>query len=218
MNSVLLSVRPQWCELIANGKKTIEVRKTHPKLETPFKCYIYQTKPKDRLITIMRDGDENYGETYHGKPVFIKTYGEDYWTGRNQKVIGEFVCDHVKMESVGYIDHVAGYHGLESGTCLTAEQLMEYGKWAFLYGWHISDLQIYDKPKELSELYHYLPDKILDNGDYDCRGGGEIVCMDMPEGGSDCEECPYGGRVYLKRPPESWRYVEELEEPCKTKN
>ena len=149
---VLLSVRPQWCELIANGKKTIEVRKTRPKLETPFKCYIYQTKPKDRLITIMRDGDENYGEIYHGKPVFIKTYGEDYWTGRNQKVIGEFVCDHVKMESVGYIDHVAGYHGLESGTCLTAEQLMEYGKWAFLYGWHISALQIYDKPKELSEF------------------------------------------------------------------
>ena len=41
---VLISIRPQWCELIANGKKTIEVRKSRPKLETPFKCYIYETK------------------------------------------------------------------------------------------------------------------------------------------------------------------------------
>lgn len=45
--AVLLSVRPKWCELIASGKKTVEVRKTRPKIETPFKCYIYCTKPKE---------------------------------------------------------------------------------------------------------------------------------------------------------------------------
>ena len=150
MNSVLLSVRPQWCELIANGKKTIEVRKTRPKLETPFKCYIYQTKPKDRLITIMRDGDENYGEIYHGKPVFIKTYGEDYWTGRNQKVIGEFVCDHITnlfTNSRFWLDEKA-----VEQTCLTGEQIREYANGKDAYGWHISALQIYDKPRELGEF------------------------------------------------------------------
>ncbi len=41
--AVMLSVRPKWCEKIASGEKTIEVRKTRPKLETPFKCYIYCT-------------------------------------------------------------------------------------------------------------------------------------------------------------------------------
>ena len=46
MKSVLISIRPKWCELIASGKKTIEVRKTRPNIETPFKCYIYCTKPK----------------------------------------------------------------------------------------------------------------------------------------------------------------------------
>ena len=150
MNSVLLSVRPQWCELIANGKKTIEVRKTRPKLETPFKCYIYQTKPKDRLITITRDGDENYGEIYHGKPVFIKTYGEDYWTGRNQKVIGEFVCDHITnlfTNSRFWLDEKA-----VEQACLTGEQIREYANGKDAYGWHISALQIYDKPRELSEF------------------------------------------------------------------
>ena len=48
MKSVLLSVHPKWCELIAGGKKTVEVRKTRPKIETPFQCYIYATKPKTR--------------------------------------------------------------------------------------------------------------------------------------------------------------------------
>ncbi len=41
MIAVLCSVQPQWCELIANGKKTIEIRKTIPKIPTPFKGYIY---------------------------------------------------------------------------------------------------------------------------------------------------------------------------------
>ena len=44
--AVLISIRPKWCELIASGKKTIEIRKTRPKIETPFKCYIYCTRPK----------------------------------------------------------------------------------------------------------------------------------------------------------------------------
>ena len=147
MQSVLISVRPQWCELIASGKKTIEVRKTRPKLKTPFKCYIYQTKPKDRLITILKDGDENYGETYHGKPVFIKTYGDGYWTGRNQKVIGEFVCDYIDM--LAPINHCD--LDVESCSCLSREQIVEYLKGCG-YGWHISALHIYDKPRELSEF------------------------------------------------------------------
>lgn len=42
--AVLISIRPEWCEKIADGEKTIEVRKTRPKLETPFRCYIYRTK------------------------------------------------------------------------------------------------------------------------------------------------------------------------------
>ncbi len=73
MKAVLISIRPKWCEKIISGEKTIEVRKTRPKMDTPFKCYIYCTKPEEKLLTIMKDGDENYGETYHGKPVFIKT-------------------------------------------------------------------------------------------------------------------------------------------------
>ena len=41
--SVMISIRPKWCEKIVNGEKTIEVRKTRPKLNTPFRVYIYCT-------------------------------------------------------------------------------------------------------------------------------------------------------------------------------
>ena len=66
MKSVLISIKPKWCELIASGKKTVEVRKTRPKLETPFKCYIYCTKntKKHALHTYINSGygRKNYGE------------------------------------------------------------------------------------------------------------------------------------------------------------
>ena len=38
--AVLISIRTEWCEKIVNGRKPIEVRKTRPKMDTPFKCYI----------------------------------------------------------------------------------------------------------------------------------------------------------------------------------
>lgn len=38
--AVLLSIKPEWCYEIANGYKTMEIRKDCPNLDTPFKCYI----------------------------------------------------------------------------------------------------------------------------------------------------------------------------------
>ena len=68
--AVMLSIRPKWCEKIASGEKTIEVRKTRPKLETPFKCYIYETQgwwKRDGLRAFRLGG----------------------------RVIGEFTCDRI---------------------------------------------------------------------------------------------------------------------------
>lgn len=58
MIAVLISIRPKWCEKIISGEKTIEVRKTRPKMDTPFKCYIYCTKPEEKLLTMMFGGPE----------------------------------------------------------------------------------------------------------------------------------------------------------------
>lgn len=151
--AVLISIKPKWCELILREKKTVEVRKTRPKLETPFKCYIYQTKGKERLIDIMKGSDNCYGETYHGKPVFIKMRENSGYAGlfgREQKVIGEFVCDVIGLTAYtidGYADIIDCKF-----SCMSPSDFLEYGKGGVLYSWHISDLKIYDKPRELSEF------------------------------------------------------------------
>lgn len=151
--AVLLSVQPKWCALIANGKKTVEVRKTIPKIETPFKCYIYQSKSKDQLMYVMKDGDEDYGVIYHGKPVFIKTCSK-YSNPYEQKVIGEFVCGRiidVDCDSIAPFDKSTGIY-IDKQCCLSRKELWKYTSGHCAYGWHISDLKIYKKPKALSEF------------------------------------------------------------------
>lgn len=77
--AVMLSIRPKWAEKIVNGEKTIEVRKTRPKLGTPFKCYIYCTLPKYP--------HEDFIATDYPMPQF---YG-------GGKVIGEFTCKRISL-------------------------------------------------------------------------------------------------------------------------
>lgn len=154
--AVLISIKPEWCEKIIDGKKTVEIRKTKPKLETPFKCYIYQTKGKEKMIDIIKDGDDCYGETYHGKPVFIKMREDSRYAGlfgREQKVIGEFVCDGI----IEFPYNANGY-GLkaEKTVCtlsgVPVKELYHYLQGKKPYGWHISNLKIYDKPREISRF------------------------------------------------------------------
>ena len=126
MKSVLISIRPKWCTKIASGEKTIEVRKSHPKLETPFKCYIYRC---------------------------LEKHGDIYTT--SGKVIGEFVCDDIywAVSTPKIFNRYPCYHkkAIEDA-CMTMEEAEKYSGRKPLYGWHISDLQIYDEPKELREF------------------------------------------------------------------
>ncbi len=173
MKSVLISIRPQWCDLIASGKKTIEVRKTRPKIYTPFKCYIYETKRKTDV------------------PTFIDEDGHYIYEGRGQ-VIGEFVCDEI-------IDGRAGpQHWIYicENSMLSCQQIYSYcgedadGNTKYCWGWHISDLVIYDKPKELSEFHR--PCTPACNYSEEC-------------GGTNATDCLFG----ISRAPQSWCYVEE---------
>lgn len=203
MKSVLISIQPKWVNKIASGEKTIEVRKTRPKIETPFKCYIYATKPKKyyKVSRFMAISDENL-YLVNGKIKMDNGFvcwgdGVDY-EYLNRKVIGEFVCDKITDISVVVRNcnenYNEVYHNDEcKGTCLTWKELQEYGKSKPLYGWHIRNLKIYDKPKELSEFF------------YACN---------QPKG-TDCSNCVDNGKNHCKtitRPPQSWCYVESLGE------
>ncbi len=188
--AVLISIRPKWCELIASGQKTVEVRKTRPKLTPPFKVYIYCSKGKDRLITIIRDGDENYGDVYHGKDIFVKGAESGFYYGNHGKVIGEFVCDAIStitFDRAGIPTlHYCG-PAKRWTTCMSVQEAIKYCgniETHGLYGWHISDLVIYDQPKELSEFRSWNTGAVFKDG------------YPMPT-------------HEINRPPQSWQFVEE---------
>lgn len=179
MKSVLISIQPKWVDKIASGEKTIEVRKTRPKLETPFKCYIYETtaKYKTRLLGL--------NCTCQGKG----------------KVMGEFVCDKITDISVVVRNcnenYNEVYHNDEcKGSCLTWKELQEYGKGKSLYGWHIRNLKIYDKPKDLSEFGNLCRKDCL-------RLGKGKSCEFLSTDGTPCNRI-----IPITRPPQSWCYVE----------
>lgn len=218
MKKILLSVRPKYCELIFNGKKTIEVRRTRPKLEPPFEVLVYMTKPKPYLSTIIRDGDDIYGDIYHGKTLFIKSdrhfYNCNYKT-MGQGVIGSFICDEI----YSFITFGAGAACIDSEwkqispkkvvkeTCLTEQQIMDYlergiGNYEG-YGWHITEPKLFDKPKLLSDFY--IPCKYYEKGNgcpEDCGFFKQNGIIDRTD--DFCE-----GKRPITRPPQSWIYCEE---------
>ena len=176
---VLISIRPKWCEKVAGGEKTIEVRKTRPKLNTPFRVYIYCTLPKYP--------HEDFIATDYPKPQF---YG-------GGKVIGKFICDAI------FRVNICGFWG-DSGkqldnrlkeTCLTSEKLCNYLGEKVGYGWHISDLEIYDAPRELGELRRACPNSFY------CES-----CAMYRENDGACGN----ESLRLKRPPQDWCYVEGM--------
>lgn len=187
MKSVLISIKPKWCEKIASGEKTIEVRKTAPKCEVPFKAYIYETK--GQYIKFIHGAHTKYG----------------YGCG---KVIGEFVCDKVeKLEE--HIEQGGLYYTLENDFNEQAQldnwELHDYGKGKTIYGWHISELKIYDRPRELNE-FKKTKELITRTCGMQARNG---LCRAI-----DHEELCDNIKCCFKTPcpPQSWCYVEDLGE------
>lgn len=132
----MISIRTEWCEKIVNGQKTVEVRKTRPKMNPPFKCYIYKCG--------------------------------------NGKVIGEFLCDEI-IEDRTYGHNEEFYRA----ACMSAYDAAAYAMQSPMYGWHISDLRVYDHPRDLWEF----------TGLRITKDGFELSL--------------------ITRQPQSWRYVEE---------
>ena len=173
--AVLISIRPKWVEKIANGEKTIEVRKTKPKLDTPFKCYIYCTL----------QGCNEFFRVDLGRDVAKWNRGK--WADRKGNVIGEFICD--RIYELAPLNHAPD--DAEKQACLTREEIVNYLKGTG-YGWHISDLRIYDTPRDLGEFQ-----RATDPCD-SCHAEYTWECTDCKKLSGD-----------IKRPPQSWCYVEE---------
>ena len=155
-NCVIASIRPVWCGKIAELLKTLEVRKSIPQLKTPFKVYIYCTRVS--VLEFWKSADGCYVDT---KSRSVKDICG------NGRVIGEFICDRLyryTTRSDGVIDSEISSEQLMQGSCLTWRELVEYEAGAGvrrgldlnrrkgLWGWHISQLKIYDKPMFLEDF------------------------------------------------------------------
>lgn len=175
MKAILMSIQPKWCELIAAGKKTVEVRKSAPK-ETPFKVYIYQIKKRwiYKLLPWIKE--------------------------RQARVIGEFICDRVEE----YEANDRGWYIYpQDEVYMWTDEIAGYGKGKPLRGLHISDLKIYDKPKELGEFRHPFP---FSKYCLNCEINESRIIKGYNE--EYCSACNCYKDI-ITRPPQSWCYVEE---------
>lgn len=197
--AVLISIRPNWCEFIWAGMKTVEVRKTRPTLETPFKAYIYCTGHDGWVIKSPKAGVQKM----------------------DSRVIGEFTCKKIdRLTHVGamgrnepaklYIEtpdlQYENADELLRAACLTEAEAEKYLRGSDGYGWHISDLKVYDNPKPLSDF---------------SKHGFSGLCGTNVCGNEDCKyyepsgdwmvppTCGLNGYCSLHRPPQSWCYVRE---------
>lgn len=201
---ILIPIHPQWCEKIFNGEKTIEVRKTAPKIDTPFEALVYCTKAKNirayGLYLLPNDRRLHLG--CEEKDLEFVCREGDF---RNGKVIGSFICD-----GIDHIHTLSFDDKLRKQTCLPFEALVWYlGELdGMFYGWHITEPKLFDRPKDLSEFGTI------------CKKDGNDECGDCPYlqvhvNSYPCDDCVdtwcgVGNIKPLTRAPQSWIYVETV--------
>lgn len=199
MKSVMISIKPYWVFLIIaktmgwniDKEKTVEVRKTYPQDDEWNKVgKIYCTKDKKSFNHIPK----KY------QPFMEKFLG---------KVVGEFVCDRIDTIRKRGIDDNFDYCYLSldkwgnddiepeitavKNSCVLKDDLNDYGKNSrMLYGWHISNLKLYDKPKGLGEF------------EKPCNRNCFTPCPHYRGKEYECE------KPIITRPPQSWCYVESI--------
>lgn len=194
--NILLSVRPEWLAKILNGEKTVEIRKSVPKL--PCEVYLYCTK-KEHTALVIRKGEMNYGEVMD-KPIFVKA-PDAYWQlplGVHGKVVAKFTLKEAEKITFEVVDYYTptwdGYYAkdeLLEKAKITIAELNAYGNGNPLYAWHITDLVIFEKPME---LWQFNQKGFPHSTDYTAYENNEP-------------------RYYhhITRAPQSWQYVEVKE-------
>ena len=190
MKAIMISIKPKYVADILNGKKTIEIRKTIPQeyldycidsdKKVPIEVYIYCTKEKPFITGI-----------YNHEHKIVYGDIENKKRNVNGKVVAKFTLNNV--EDFYNLDNIS-----LAMACLTKEELNNYLKGKIGYAWHIDNLEIFDKPKELSEF-----NKPLDNFD----GINCWRCRYVKKCSFNCDKkCEL---LKITKAPQSWCYVEK---------
>ena len=103
--AVLISIKPKWVNLIFSGKKTVEVRKSIPKLDPPFTCYIYESGTGCVVGEFVCAGTAYY-INYHGK--YVGTQEIPMKSGLTEKQLLDYAGE-VGVGFAWYISKVKEY-------------------------------------------------------------------------------------------------------------
>lgn len=187
--AVLISIRQEWVRKILNGSKTVEIRKTAPKCGVPFKCYIYCTVGgKGALMVKANAGAPAITAESACEREQAEAFG---YEAANGKVVAEFTCN--KIGTVYPLCMIPKWATVDA--CLTREDIYKYLGTEHGYGMQIDDLKIYDTPHELDDFRRVC------KNDWWCES-----CAMYSEYNGTCGN----GSLQIRRPPQSWCYVEEL--------
>lgn len=193
-----MSIHPKYCSLIASGKKTIEIRKTIPKLKTPFKVYVYCTKEKTKKESLILGP---FGSLQTGGIENDLTYK------LNGSIIGEFTCDKIykiDKDSVDFfyktdietIYFEEAKKKLNLDTCVSPEELSEYMNHRQVNGLHVTQFILYEKPIDIGNFKYFK-------------------CVSS----RSCSTCKITDCVkFVEKPPQSWMYVVGIEKPLEIWN
>lgn len=153
MKAVMMAIRPEWCEKILNGRKTLEIRKTMPQnIDFPFKCYIYCTQNGGALWKHTLIDIPGFQFVYESTKRFIKNQK----VLRNGFVVGEFICKDIEiLNQIIFSDGRKIYpidNDIMKRCCLTYDQIADYLAGSDMYAWSIDNLKIYENPVEPHDI------------------------------------------------------------------
>jgi len=206
MKSIFISVQSQYAVNILNGSKTLELRKSVPKdIDKIIKehggiwVYMYVTKGKPYLQVF----DDEIIKIYPKTPKYIV---DNDWHGTtdtlNGKVVARWWFDgYNTLQNIDYQEAMSGQlykaYGItplqQFKLCLTYDEIKAYGNGKDLYAWHISKLEIFDKPMVLGE---FISHKLVEN-----------VCGSEEKCYQDTTDYFIRKNQGLTRPSQSWQYI-----------
>lgn len=218
---VLISIQSNWVWAIVKAIKKYEVRKDRPKLKPPFKCLIYCTKGlycnnlslikanSNKLRSDLKIPNDVVALFLNQNSVQIDIETDPIMNGM---VVGEFICDRIL--EIPMLENEYGTYDISDDdlelTCLKQRDLWDYGNGQTLYGWHISDLIVYQHPRPLQSLLK--PCQGAMQNCMDCQHSQPLV---VANGGSltgvPKSSCNTICTNRIKIAPQSWGYVQKQE-------
>lgn len=153
MKHIMISVKAQWAVKILNKEKTLEVRKSAPKeVLKGEECLveIYCTKDAKHTVAPFKFIEGWLYKEYNDNTSYACGCTANMGETINGKVVARWLlkcCEEFECSSEEHRKIV-----FDNKSCLTLDQVIDYCNGQTLYGWHIQDLEIYDKPKQLEEF------------------------------------------------------------------